>query len=139
MISVSLYRRELERRDACDDGFALYDAIAALLPESDRLRHRRIRVARWTPLHSLWLYTAGYARLATWLEWQGLIPRADLSGADLRGADLRGADLGGADLRGANLRGANLVRADLTGACRGSSPAIPGWRTDASGYLERES
>ena len=109
MISISLYRRELERLDACADGLALYDAIAALLPESDRLRHRRIRVARWTKLHSLWLYVAGYARLAAWLEREGLIPMADLS------------------------------RADLSRAHRGSSTPIPGWRTDANGFLERAS
>ena len=63
---------------------------------------------------------------------------ADLTGANLYGANLRGADLYGADLRGANLTGANLYGADLYGANRGSSPHIPGWRTLATGYLERE-
>jgi hypothetical protein len=83
---------------------------------------------------------------------------ADLGGADLRGADLYGANLGGADLRradlyganlggaylggadlcGANLSGTNLSGTNLSGAYRGDSPAPPGWKKDARGYLERD-
>jgi hypothetical protein len=77
------------------------------------------------------------------------LSRADLSGADLSGAYLPRADLSGAylpraDLSGANLSGANLYRADLSGANlyganRGAySAAIPGWRTLATGYLEKD-
>ena len=75
--------------------------------------------------------------------------RADFRGANLRGADLGGTDLTGADLRdanliranlrGADLYGTNLIGANLCGAYRGlGQPPIPGWRTDADGYLERE-
>jgi uncharacterized protein YjbI with pentapeptide repeats len=64
---------------------------------------------------------------------------ANLRGAYLEGADLRGAYLEGADLEGANLEGANLRGANLRGAYRGPEQApIPGWRTLASGYLEKE-
>jgi len=69
---------------------------------------------------------------------------ADLLGTDLYRADLRGTDLSGADLRGtdlylADLRGADLRGTDLSHAYRGhDQPPIPGWRTLASGYLERD-
>jgi hypothetical protein len=63
---------------------------------------------------------------------------ANLRGANLYVADLSGANLYGADLFRANLSGANLSGANLYGAYRGASPAIPGWRTLATGYLERE-
>jgi len=63
---------------------------------------------------------------------------ADLSGADLSGADLSEAKLSGAYLYGADLTGANLSGAYLSGAYRGPSPAINGWRTTATGYLERD-
>lgn len=128
MISVTIHRKTLEKLEACKDGLALYDAIAALLPETDARRDRRIRIANWTPLHSIWPYVAGYGSLARWLEDRGIVPRAYLRGADLRGAYLSGADLSRANLRGA----------DLLSAYRGSSSPIPGWRTASSGYLERE-
>jgi len=184
MISVTIHRKTLEKHGACADGLALYDAIAAMLPEDDARRHKRIRIANWTPLHSIWPYAAGCGSFARWLEDRGIIPRANLAGADLRGAYLRGANLAGADLRGADLRGAdldgaylrgaslaganldganlaganlaganldgaylaganlagaNLDGAYLDGAFRGLSAPVPGWRTLASGYLERES
>jgi hypothetical protein len=188
MITVTIHRETLEHHRACAEGLALYDQIAALQPESDTRRDRRIKIANWTRLHSIWPYVAGYSGFARWLEAQGIIPRADFSGADLshvnlHGADLSGANLSyanlsranlhgaylfgaylsgaylsradlsganlscadlsgaglsGADLSGADLSGANLFRADLSGAYRGASPAIPGWRTLATGYLERE-
>ena len=61
----------------------------------------------------------------------------NLAGASLPGASLPGANLTRANLDGAYLARANLTGADLAGAYRGSSAAIPGWRTLASGYLER--
>ncbi len=197
MITVTIHRKTLERHGACAEGLALYDAIAARLPESDARRDRRIKI-NWTRLHSVWPYVAGYGLFARWLEARGIIPRADffganlshvnlsnadlsgvdlsaanlsradlscatLSGATLSGADLSCADLSGAtlscanlhsaDLSGVDLSGANLSRANLSGArlhgatlshanlhgaYRGSSSPIPGWRTLANGYLERE-
>ena len=171
MITVSIWRKTLVRLEACEDGLALFDAIASQQPASDPLRMRRIRVARWTHLHSVWAWVAA-AGFARWLESRSLIPRADLRGAYLSGANLSGANLSGADLSGAYLTGANLSGADLTGAYltdaylrganltdadlsgaylrgaylrgadlryayRGTSPVIPGWRTNAAGYLER--
>lgn len=123
MISVSIWRKTLEKHEACAGGLALYAAIAAQLPESDPRRDRRIRIADWTPLHAIWPYAAGYGAFARWLEERGLIPRAYLAGANLARA---------------NLAGANLARADLAGAYRGASPPIPGWRTLETGYLVRE-
>jgi hypothetical protein len=166
MISVTIYRSKLVRLGVWEDGLALYDAIAALQPESDPRRSKRLRIARWTPLHAIWLRSLN-SSFASWLEIRGLIPRADLRGADLRrvclrgvnldganlyGANLRGADLDGANLycadlqsadldsanlQGANLDGANLRKAYLRGAKRWPSSAIPGWRTLTSGCLER--
>lgn len=49
-------------------------------------------------------------------ERNGILYKANLSGADLSGVDLRRASLSGADLRGTNLRCANLSGADLRGA-----------------------
>ena len=63
---------------------------------------------------------------------------ANLLGANLSGADLLGANLSGADLLGANLLGANLYLADLYAYRGHGQPPIPGWRTLASGYLERD-
>ena len=153
MITVTITRAELVRHNACDDGLALFDAMAA--PGGTI-------TVDWTPLHAIWSRVA-FPSFALWCEGEGIIPRADLRGADLRGADLeganlrganlrganlrgadlrganlRGADLEGADLRGADLLGADLEGADLRGAYRGSSPAIPGWTTSATGYLERD-
>ena len=34
MISVSIYRSTLVKHEACANGLALYDAIAAMLPET---------------------------------------------------------------------------------------------------------
>jgi len=164
MISVSIWRKTLVRLGACEDGLALFDAIAAQQPDG---RRDRICIARWTPLHGVWAWMtcAGFAR---WAEQHGIVPSADLRGADLsdadlryadltdanlrdadlsgadlsdanlRGADLRYANLSDADLRGADLTGADLSRADLTDAYRGPSQPIPGWRTLASGYMERD-
>jgi len=142
MISVTIYRSRLVALGACEEGLALYDAIAALQTESDPRRNRRVRIARWTPLHAVWI-RCQYPSFAAWLEEQDLIPRANLDGANLRYANLRYANLDGANLRyanlvGANLAGANLAGAYLAGAYRGSSLPIPGWRTLANGYLERE-
>lgn len=133
MITVTIHRRTLERLDACADGLALYGAIAALQPESDARRHLRIKIREWTALHSVWPYVAGYGAFVRWLEDRGVVPRANLAGAYLAGANLVGAYLAGAYLVGAYLAGANLA-----GAYRRASPAIPGWRTLATGYLERE-
>lgn len=158
MISVTIHRKTLEKHEACKAGLALYDAIAAMLPESDARRDRRIRIANWTPLHSIWAYAAGYGAFAQWLEVRGIIPHADLSRAHLYGAYLYGVNLSGANLSranlsradlsranlygvnlyGANLYGANFYGANLSGAYRGSSSPIPGWRTLATGYVERE-
>ena len=152
MISVTIYRSTLVRLGACNAGLALYDAIAALQPESDARRGRRIRIARWTPLHAVWI-RCRYSSFAAWLEALDLIPRANLVGANLVRANLDGANLDGANLdgatlvranlagaylAGANLRYANLDGANLDGAYRGSSSSIPGWRTSATGYLERD-
>lgn len=123
MITVTIHRKTLVRLQACRYGLFLFDRIAALQPESDPRRLKRIKVRHWTPLHSLWAIVAGYAGFVAWAEYRHLVPRANLSGADLSGADLYGADRYGAD---------------LSGAYRGTSPAIPGWRTLETGYLERE-
>jgi uncharacterized protein YjbI with pentapeptide repeats len=158
MITVTIHRTTLEHHRACAEGLALYDAIAALQPESNC-----ITIAEWTPLHSIWPYVAGYGAFARWLEARGIIPRVDFSGANLSCANLygavlscanlsravlscanlRGANLYVADLSGANLHGADLFRANLSGAYlhgayRGSSSPIPGWRTNEFGFLERE-
>jgi len=119
VITVTIHRTTLVRHNACAEGLALFDAIAALQPESDPRRLERIKVRHWTPLHSLWAIVAGHASFLRWAEEQGIVPRADLAGAYLAGANLAGAN--------------------LAGAYRGSSPAVPGWRTLASGDLERES
>ena len=132
MISVTIWRKTLVKLDACAEGIALFDAVADLQPESDPRRRRRIRVADWTQLHGAWLLCR-HSLFARWLEDRSIIPRANLGGAYLYGANLRGADLGGANLYGADLRGANLG-----GAYRGPSSPISGWRTLATGYLERE-
>lgn len=116
MISVPIWRKTLVRNDACKEGLALFDAIAAQQPETDARRLERIRIARWTPLHQIWGWVAS-APFAQWMEHKGLIPRADLSRADLSGADLSGAD--------------------LSRAYRGSSSPIPGWRTLVTGYIGR--
>ncbi len=136
MISVSLYRKDLVAAGACADGLALYDTVAALQSASDRLRGRRLRVGRWTPLHTVWLHSV-CSSFAAWAEQRNLIPRADLRGADLSGADLSGADLSGAYLRGADLSGADLSGAYLRGAYR-PYDAPTGWHTLASGYLEKD-
>ena len=115
MISVSIWRKTLERLNACAGGLAAFDALCALQPKSDARRAKRFRVTKWTPLHAVWI-RAVYPGFSSWLEEHDLIPRANLQGAYLRGADLRGADLRRADLTGANLRGADLRRADLQGA-----------------------
>ena len=151
MITVTIWRKTLVRHGACEAGLALFDAIAAMQPESDSHRLRRIRLTRYGALHWIMLVQAGYGE---WLASREIVPRADLSGADLSGAYLSGADLSGADLRGADLSGAdlsgaylggaylggaNLGDADLSGAYRGSGqPPIPGWRVNAAGYLERD-
>jgi len=123
---------------------AFCGAFGAMLPEDDARRRKGIRIANWTPLHAIWPYAAGCGAFARWLEDRGITPRANLAGANLAGANLYGANLAGANLAGANLDGANLAGANLAGAnlygaFRGPSAPIPGWRTLASGYLERES
>ncbi len=141
-ISVSIWRKTLVRHEACRDGLALFDAIAAQQPANDKLRLKRIRVRNWTPLHSIWAWACA-ASFAQWCESRQIIPRANLTGANLYLANLylanlTGADLTGAYLTGANLTGANLNGADLSGAYRGTSPSIPGWHTLVSGYVKRE-
>ncbi len=111
MITVTIHRSELERAGACADGLALYDAIAAMQPETDARRGKRLKV-RWTPLHRVWL-SAAYPSFWWWLYERGLVAESDLRWANLRGANLGGANLCGANLRGANLGGANLCGADL--------------------------
>lgn len=166
MISVSIWRKTLVANHACAEGLALFDAIAKQQPESDPRRLRRIRIPRWTALHWLMLVQAGFGEWcaardivpradlrSAYLGGVNLsgtdlhntdlssanLRNADLSGTDLRNADLVGADLGGTDLRSANLRNANLRNANLSGAYRGhDQPPIPGWRANASGYLERD-
>ena len=82
MISVSIRRKTLVRLGACEDGLALFDAIAAQQPDG---RRDRICIARWTPLHGVWAWMtcAGFAR---WAEQHGIVPSADLRGADLSDA-----------------------------------------------------
>jgi hypothetical protein len=73
-----------------------------------------------TAMRALW-----EIRAYGWL-WDGLLVRADLSGANLAGGDLSGGDLrkvwligarlAGADLSQSNLTGADLSSADLSGA-----------------------
>ncbi len=137
MISVSIWRKTLVRRNACADGLALFDAIAAQQPANDKRRLERIRIRNWTPLHGLWAWIDA-ARFAQWCEARQIIPRADLTYADLSGADLSGANLSRANLSRSDLSGAILSRADLSGAYRGTSPKVPGWHTLVSGHLERE-
>jgi hypothetical protein len=130
VILVTIRRSDLVKAGACSRGLALYDAIAALQPESDRLRARRVKV-RWTRTHRVWLATV-YPNFYGWLYEHGFAPEISLVGADLRGADLRGADLRGANLYGADLGGANLAGADLDGADLGD------WERDpATGYARR--
>jgi len=165
VISVTISRKALVKAKACESGLALYDKIAGLQPESDTRRDRRIRIVRWTPFHGIWLAVA-YGDFSRWLVARGLVPnlsganleRANLYGANLERANLYGADLSGANLYGANLSGANLDRANLDGAnlygadlyganLSGANlerafvgvnrPAPTGWRTSATGYLER--
>ncbi len=133
MITVSIYRSTLVKAGACSGGLALYDSCAAMQPKSDKRRKRRLRVARWSVLHTVWLHSV-CSSFALWAEERNIIPRANLVGANLRGANLDGANLVGANLVGANLDGANL-----DGAYRSvHSPKVPGWRTLATGYLEKE-
>ncbi len=108
MISICLSLSELIVRDACDEGVALFEAIAGDADE--------IYIEEWTPLHAVWIRVV-YPSFARWLEQDDLIPSASLSGADLRGADLRNAELYRADLRGADLRNAYLRDAYLRDAC----------------------
>jgi hypothetical protein len=143
MISVTLHRKTLVRLDACEDGIALFDQIAAMQPASDPRRLKRIRVVRWTLAHQCWLLV-GSPAFCEWMRRQGLIPWIPMERADLRGADLRGADLQGAYLQGACLRGADLRGADLRGAClQGARAHRPdgdppdGWMRNRDGYLER--
>lgn len=63
-----------------------------------------------TALRALW-----EIRAYGWL-WDGLLVRADLSGANLAGADLSGGDLRKVWLVGARLEGADLDESDLAGA-----------------------
>src|SRR5690606_30205424 len=98
MITVTIHRKTLERHGACAEGRALYDQIAASQPESDARRSRRIKIANWTRLHSIWPYAAGYSAFARWLEERGIIPRVDFSGANLSHVSLSCANLSRADL-----------------------------------------
>jgi len=132
MISVSLWRSALERHDACSEGMALFEAIAAMQPATDKLRTKRIRVKNWTLLHQFWLVSA-YPRLAGWLRDEGLVPWISVRGANLQGANLYGADLYGANLYGANLRGASLQGANYP---IGDVP--DGWTRGADGCLTRD-
>jgi hypothetical protein len=118
---VRIYRRDLVAANACPDGIAIYDAIAAMA--AARGGHRapkRLRI-RWTPLHALWLATA-YPSHSRWLVEHQIVPslsclaRANLAGTDLAGADLARARLARANLAGADLARANLAGADLAGA-----------------------
>ncbi len=70
MITVTIYRKTLTSRDACTSGLALYDQIAALLPESDARRGRRIRIAKWTPLQSI-PADAWHQWREAWRSWVG--------------------------------------------------------------------
>lgn len=107
MISVRLSLSELLDHDPCEEGVALFAAIAGDADE--------ICIEEWTPLHAVWIRVV-YPNFAQWLEQDDFIPIAGLSGADLRGTYLSGAELYGADLRGANLRRANLHYASLRNA-----------------------
>ena len=117
--TVTIARADLIAHDACGDGFALYDAIAAEMSTPDEI------TIPWGPLAWLW------CPFSQWLYSCGLVPMpsfdgadlssadmssANMSGANMRGANLRGADLRGANMRGANLRGADLRDANLRGA-----------------------
>ncbi len=106
---VWLSRDELVSRDACSNGLALFDSIAAM-----QGRSKKIRLV-WNALSCVWL-AATPGGFLSWLWEQGLVPmaslrRAHLSGANLSGAYLSGADLSRADLSGADLSGADLIPA----------------------------
>lgn len=111
---IYLLRRDLVVRQACAEGLALFDELAAL--------QGRKRSLRLTWAHLLWLATDARSReCVAWAQRESLLPRLGLAFADLRGADLeyaymRCADLSGADLYAANLRDANFRGADLRDA-----------------------
>lgn len=126
MISVTIWRMTLVRNGACKASLDLFDCIAAMQPEADPRRLRRIRLTRYGALHWIMLVQAGYGE---WLASRGIVPRANLRGANLADVNLTGAVLTGANLRGVNLRD----------AYRGhDQPPIPGWCTDEEGYLREE-
>ncbi len=160
-IVVTIYRKDLIARDACDAGLAWFDSMVVAQGRKHSVRWH------WTPLHMVWMATAvpGYW---LWARDQGLLPSlalgstnlrganlcganlcgaylyganlygANLRGADLCGADLRGADLRGASLRSANLYGADLRGADLCGAYRPDGDLPDGWERGSDGYLRRK-
>ena len=119
MITITIQRATLVKLQACTEGLALYDAIAAQQPASDARRSKRLRF-RYTPLHCVWLASA-YPGFASWLIARALVPLLSLESANLRGANLGGANLYGANLYGANLGGANLYGALLAGANLGGA------------------
>ena len=95
MITITIQRATLVKLQACTEGLALYDAIAAQQPASDARRSKRLRF-RYTPLHCVWLASA-YPGFASWLIARALVPLLSLESANLRGANLGGANLRGAD------------------------------------------
>ena len=105
MIALALTIAELEAHRACARGLNAFRAAWG----------EELRIAEWTPLHSVWLAVA-WPTYVRWARKEGLIPGASLAGANLAGAYLARAYLAGAYLAGASLAGANLRGADLTGA-----------------------
>ena len=145
MISIIIYRRELEALNACPTGLGFFEWLC-----HEQGRHESVYFREWTPLHAVWL--AANCPDAWWLVEKGLVPRASLDGASLYGASLYGASLDGANLYGANLYGANLDGANLDGAnltranltranlTRAYCPfgELPlGWTRGTDGYLVR--
>lgn len=118
MISVTIVRTTLVANDACHEGLEIFDTIAAMQPETDARRLKRLRIVKWTPLHQLWL-SAAYPSYSSSLRGRGIIPWIDL----------RGANLEGAYLEGAYLRGAYRPTGDLP----------DGWVRGTDGYLARAS
>jgi len=102
MIALALTIAELEAHRACARGLNAFRAAWG----------EELRIAEWTPLHSVWLAVA-WPTYVRWARKEGLIPGASLAGANLAGAYLAGASLAGANLRGADLTGASLAGADL--------------------------
>jgi uncharacterized protein YjbI with pentapeptide repeats len=128
MITVSILRSDLVRKNIYSEGLAFYDELKSMFDKQrvseGKFACRGIRI-RWTRVHSLWLATA-FPDFAQWLTAYGLIPNAYLVGANLKNANLVNAylpfanlaeaNLENACLAGTNLKNAHLARANLKNA-----------------------